>query len=91
MSDKRGFSMNDAVINIIKVIVIGLVTWVISDAVFNILYESIDNTIAASGENVSGLLKAMKVIAGILAFDGVSFTIGVITAIISAFKLKDND
>ncbi|MDO9629452.1 MAG: hypothetical protein Q7I99_06095, partial [Acholeplasmataceae bacterium] len=74
---------------IIKVLVIGLVTWAISDVVFNILYQSIDNAIASSGENITGLLKAMKVIAGLLAFDGVSFVVGLIAAIITVFKLRD--
>ena len=83
--------MENVVMKIIKALVIGLVTWALSDAVFNILYVSIDSAIVSSGENVSGLLKAMKVIAGLLAFDGVSFAFGLITAIITAFKLKDND
>jgi hypothetical protein len=83
--------MDEAVIKIIKVLVFGIVAWAISDVVFNILYESIDNAIVSSGENVTWLLKAMKVIAGLLAYDGVSFAIGLITAIITVFKLKDND
>lgn len=61
--------------------------WAISDVVFNILYESIDNAIVSSGENVTGLLKAMKVIAGLLAYDGVSFAIGLITAIITVIDV----
>lgn len=81
--------MDEAVIKIIKVLVFGIVAWAISDVVFNILYESIDNAIVSSGENVTGLLKAMKAIAGLLAYDGVSFALGLITTIISAFKLKD--
>lgn len=81
--------MDEAVIKIIKVLVFGIVAWAISDVVFNILYESIDNAIVSSGENVTGLLKAMKAIAGLLAYDGVSFAVGLITTIISAFKLKD--
>jgi len=81
--------MDEAVIKIIKVLVFGIVAWAISDVVFNILYESIDNAIVSSGENVTGLLKAMKTIAGLLAYDGVSFAVGLITTIISAFKLKD--
>ena len=83
--------MENSVMMIIKVLVIGLVTWAISDALFNILYVSIDNAILSSGENVSGLLKATKAVAGLLAFDGVSFVLGVITAVITAFKLKDDD
>ncbi len=83
--------MENSLSMIIKTLVIGLVTWAISDVLFNILYDSIDNAILSSGENVSGLLKAMKVVASLLAFDGVSFVLGVISAIISAFKLKDND
>ena len=74
---------------IIKILLIGLVTWVLSDAVFNIFYVSIDNAIVSSGENVSGLLKAMKFVAGFLAYDGVSFAFGFVSAIISAFKLKN--
>ncbi len=81
--------MNEAVIKIIKVLVFGIVAWAISDVVFNILYESIDNAIVSSGENVTGLLKAMKAVAGLLAYDGVSFLVGLITSIITAFKLKD--
>jgi len=37
--------MNEAVIKIIKVLFFGIVAWAISDVVFNILYESIDNGI----------------------------------------------
>lgn len=81
--------MDEAVIKIIMVLVFGIVAGAISDVVFNILYESIDNAIVSSGENVTGLLKAMKAIAGLLAYDGVSFAVGLITTIISAFKLKD--
>ena len=81
-----GFDLN----KILKAIVIGLVTWAISDAIFNVLYQTIDNAIVLSGDNVVGLLKAMKVVAGFLSFDGVSFACGVLAAIISAFKLKDN-
>lgn len=81
--------MDKAVIKIIMVLVFGIVAGAISDVVFNILYESIDNAIVSSGENVTGLLKAMKAIAGLLAYDGVSFAVGLITTIISAFKLKD--
>ena len=65
--------MNEAVIKIIKVLFFGIVAWAISDVVFNILYESIDNAIVSSGENVTGLLKAMKAVAGLLAYDGMSF------------------
>jgi hypothetical protein len=83
--------MSEAVSKIIKVIVFGIVAWAISNVVFNILYESIDNTIVSSGENVTGLLRAMKAITGLLAYDGVSFAVGLITAIITVFKLKDND
>lgn len=83
--------MDEAVIKILKVLVFGLVAWAISDVVFNILYESIDNAIVSSGENVTGLLKAMKAVAGLLAYDGVSFAVGLITAIITVFKLTDND
>ncbi|MGD9605709.1 MAG: hypothetical protein AB7V00_06150 [Bacilli bacterium] len=83
--------MDEAVIKIIKVLVFGIVAWVISDVIFDLLYESIDNAIAASGENVIGLLKAMKAIAGLLAYDGVSFAVGLITAVITVFKLKDYD
>lgn len=79
--------MDKAVIKIIKVLVFGIVAWAISDVVFNILYESIDNAIVSSGENVTGLLKAMKVIAGLLAYDGVSFAIGLITAIITVIDV----
>jgi len=79
--------MNEAVIKIIKVLVFGMVAWAISDVVFNILYESIDNAIVSSGENVTGLLKAMKVIAGLLAYDGVSFAVGLLTAIISVYEV----
>jgi hypothetical protein len=81
--------MDKAVIKIIMVLVFGIVAGAISDVVFNILYESIDNAIVSSGENVTGLLKAMKAITGLLAYDGVSFAVGLITTIISAFKLKD--
>lgn len=83
--------MDEAVIKIIKVLVFGIVAWAISDVVFNILYESIDNAIVSSGDNVAGLLKAMKAIAGLLAYDGVSFAVGLITAVITIFKLKDYD
>lgn len=83
--------MDEAVIKVIKVLVFGIVVWVISDVIFDLLYESIDNAIAASGENVIGLLKAMKAIAGLLAYDGVSFAVGLITAVITVFKLKDYD
>ena len=83
--------MDEAVLKIIKVLVFGIVAWAISDVVFNILYESIDNAIVSSGDNVAGLLKAMKVIAGLLAYDGVSFAVGLITAVITVFKHKDND
>lgn len=83
--------MDEAVIKIIKVLVFGIVAWAISDVVFNILYESIDNAIAASGENVTGLLRTMKFVVGFLAFDGVSFACGVLVVIISTFKLKEND
>lgn len=79
--------MDEAVIKVIKVLVFGIVVWVISDVIFDLLYESIDNAIAASGENVTGLLKAMKVIAGLLAYDGVSFAIGLITAIITVIDV----
>lgn len=82
-----GFDLN----KILKAIVIGLVTWAISDFIFNVLYQTIDNAIVSSGDNVAGLLKTMKFVVGFLAFDGVSFACGVIAAIISAFKLKDND
>jgi len=83
--------MDEAVIKIIMVLVFGIVAGAISDVVFNILYESIDNAIVSSGENVTGLLKAMKAIAGLLAYDGVSFAVGLLTAIITVFKLKDID
>jgi hypothetical protein len=83
--------MDEAVIKVIKVLVFGIVVWAISDVVFNILYESIDNAIVSSGDNVIGLLKAMKAIAGLLAYDGVSFAVGLITAVITVFKLKDYD
>ena len=83
--------MDEAVIIIIKLLAFGIVAWAISDVVFNILYESIDNAIVSSGENVTGLLKAMKAIAGLLAYDGVSFAVGLITAVITVFKLKDYD
>jgi len=83
--------MDEAVIKVIKVLVFGIVVWAISDVVFNILYESIDNAIVSSGDNVAGLLKAMKAIAGLLAYDGVSFAVGLITAVITVFKLKDYD
>ena len=83
--------MSEAVIKIVKVLVFGIVAWAISDVLFDLLYESIDNAIAASGENVIGLLKAMKAVAGLLTYDGMSFAVGLITAIISVFKLKDND
>jgi len=33
----------------------------------------------------------MKAIAGLLAYDGVSFAVGLITAVITVFKLKDYD
>lgn len=82
-----GFDLN----KILKVIVIGIVTWVISDAIFNMLYQTIDNAIMSSRENVTGLLKAMKVVAGLLAYDGASFAVGLITAIITIFNLKDKD
>lgn len=83
--------MDEAVIKIIMVLVFGIVAGAISDVVFNILYESIDNAIVSSGENVTGLLKAMKAIAGLLAYDGVSFAVGLITAVITVFKIKDYD
>ena len=78
--------MVEVVIKIIKVIVFGIVAWAISDVVFNILYESIDNAIVSSGENVTGLLKAMKAVAGLLAYDGMSFAVGLLTAIFTVFK-----
>ena len=78
--------MNGAVIKIIKVLVFGIVAWAISDVVFNILYESIDNAIVSSGENVTGLLKAMKAVAGLLAYDGMSFAVGLLTATFTVFK-----
>ncbi|MDY0364189.1 MAG: hypothetical protein RBR27_05670 [Bacilli bacterium] len=78
--------MNEAVIKIIKVLFFGIVAWAISDVVFNILYESIDNAIVSSGENVTGLLKAMKAVAGLLAYDGMSFAVGLLTAIFTVFK-----
>ena len=83
--------MSEAVIKIVKVLVFGIVAWAISDVLFDLLYESIDNAIAASGENVTGLLKAMKAVAGLLAYDGMSFAVGLLTTIITVFKLKDND
>lgn len=83
--------MSEAVIKIVKVLVFGIVAWAISDVLFDLLYESIDNAIAASGENVIGLLKAMKVVAGLLAYDGASLAVGLITAIITIFNLKDKD
>lgn len=64
-----GFDLN----KILKAIVIGLVTWAISDFIFNVLYQTIDNAIVSSGDNVAGLLKTMKFVVGFLAFDGVSF------------------
>lgn len=76
---------------ILKAIVIGLVTWAFSEVIFNVLYQSIDNAIVSSGENVTGLLKAMKAVAGLLAYDGVSFAVGLITAITAMFKFKDNN
>ena len=82
--------MDETVIKIIKVLVFGIVAWAISDVVFNILYESIDNAIVSSGDNVAGLLKAMKAVAGFLAYDGMSFAMGLITSIITVFKLNDN-
>lgn len=51
--------MDEAIVKIIKVLVFGIVAWAISAEVFNILYESIDNAITSSGENVTDLLKAM--------------------------------
>lgn len=78
--------MNEAVIKIIKVLFFGIVAWAISDVVFNILYESIDNAIVSSGENVTGLLKAMKAVAGLLDYDGMSFAVGLLTAIFTVFK-----
>lgn len=83
--------MSEAVIKIVKVLVFGIVAWAISDVLFDLLYESIDNAIAASGENVIGLLKAMKVVAGLLAYDVASLAVGLITAIITIFNLKDKD
>ncbi len=76
---------------ILKTIVIGIVTWGISDVIFNVLYQTIDNVIMLSGYNVVGLLKTIKVMVEFLTFDGVSFACGVLVAIISVFKLKDND
>jgi uncharacterized protein with PQ loop repeat len=83
--------MENSVMMIIETLVIGLVVWAISDVLFNVFYVSVDNAILSSGENVSGLLKAMKALAGLLVFDGVSFVVGLITAIITAFKLIDKD
>ncbi|NLE04996.1 MAG: hypothetical protein GX638_09365, partial [Crenarchaeota archaeon] len=45
--------MDEAVIKILKVLVFGIVAWAISDVVFNILYETIDNAIVSYGENVT--------------------------------------
>ena len=78
-------------IKIIKVIVFGIVTWAISDVIFNVLYQMIDDAIMSSGDNVTGLLRTMKFVVGFLAFDGVSFACGVLAVIISTFKLKEND
>lgn len=83
--------MDEAVIKILKVLVFGIVAWAISDVVFNILYETIDNAIVSYGENVTAPLKAMKAIARLLAYDEVSFAVGLLTAIITVFKLKDID
>jgi hypothetical protein len=72
---------------IIGAIVFGLVTWAISDAVFNVIYTTIDNAVMSTGGSVSLLLKASKVVFGFLAYDGVSFACGVLAATLSIFKL----
>ncbi len=76
---------------ILKVFVVGVVTWFISDAIFTVIYQTVDNAIMSSGENINWLLNVLKFVAGFLAYDATSLAVAFITAIITFFKLKDID
>ena len=87
---KVGIIINSKLGSIISIIVIAFVTWRISDALLEILYESIDASIQSSPDNVSSLLLALRTIVGLLAFDAISFVIVAFGAIASIYKaMKD--
>jgi cell shape-determining protein MreC len=71
---------------IISTILIAFVLWRISDVLIEFAYDSIDRAIESSNGNVSGLLLATRSIVGLLAFDGTSFAIITIVALISIYK-----
>jgi hypothetical protein len=80
--------MENAVTKILKGLIVGIVTWAISNALFDVLFSTIDNAIASSGDNVSGILKALKTGAGLLMCDSISFALGLIVSIMLAFEYK---
>ena len=78
--------MENQIIKILLAIVYGVVACAVSYALFDVLNTTIDNAIISSGESVSWLLQAMKFFFSMLAYDGVSFAIGILTSVLSIFK-----
>jgi uncharacterized membrane protein required for colicin V production len=54
------------------------VAWKISDALLEVLYKTIDNSVMQATGSVKNLLVVLKSIVGFIGFDLVSFLIAVI-------------
>jgi len=59
-------------------ILIMFVAWKISDALLEVLYKTIDNSVMQATGSVKNLLVVLKSIVGFIGFDLVSFLIAVI-------------
>lgn len=59
-------------------ILIMFVAWKISDALLEVLYKTIDNSVRQTTGSVKNLLVVLKSIVGFIGFDLVSFLIAVI-------------
>jgi len=64
-------------------ILIMFVAWKVSDALLEVLYKAIDNSVAHTTGNVQSLLVVLKSIVGFIGFDLVSFLIAVIILVIA--------
>ena len=70
-------------------ILVMFVVWKISDALLEVLYKTIDNSVMQTTGSVKNLLVVLKSIVGFIGFDLVSFMIAVIILVFALIHLNE--
>lgn len=72
--------------------VIGMfVAWKVTDALLEVAYKQIDNTITNGSGIAEGLLIALRTVVGFIGIDAVSIVIFVLLFLFALFKIKENE